>query len=154
VKHVLAAILVLALAACSDTRPPTAPSPAVTVTFTAPVRSSIVNCTTCQQEPRMWAAAEFPVTLSNGSAADRVLVTLTTRVVNRTRGGEIASNVRPNADHPYPSTRIAPGGTLTVEGGVIYFPLPPPRDDVVVEVIARFDDGSSVTASGTIVAAG
>lgn len=148
---ILAAAL-LVTAGCSDA--PTKPSPTVTLSFATPVVATIVACDSCAEGPTIWATAEFPVTLTNPASADRTLVTLTTRVVNRTRGGEIARNVRPNETHAYPDVRIPAGGTLTLDAGIVYFPLPPPRDDVVVEVIAELQDGTTVTHSGTIVASG
>ena len=43
-------------------------------------------------------------------------------------------------------THLAPGSTLTLEAGLVYFPLPPPGDDIRFVVIVTFQDGTSMRA--------
>jgi hypothetical protein len=104
-----------------------------------------VTCTTC--EPAVTVVVEFAVTVRDPQGPGGTLAQLVTVVMNRSRGVELARNVRPNADYAFSSPDLAPHGQLVVEAGVVLAP-PPPRDDVQVAVTARLTDGREV--SGTI----
>ena len=78
------------------------------------------------------------------------MATLDTRVINQSRGMEIARNVRPNGDVGLSASAVPAGGQVTVDSG-IGFPAPPPRDSLTVTVTIRMTDGREASASAALV---
>lgn len=62
--------------------------------------------------------------------------------------------MRPNVNYSYRETRVPAGGALTLQAGLVYEPLPPPRDEVYLVVIVTFRDGTSVRAETRLVTGG
>ena len=156
-KGAFAAILQLLLvttwfASCDRENPVTA-SQEIGLTLPAIVQAQIVNCLTCATEPKQWISAEFPVTLTNVSNSAAPIASITVVVSNRTRGNaEIGRNVRPNADRPIVDPPVPANAQATVQAAVVYFPIPPPRDEIVVTVTVAFTDGRRATETAPIVA--
>ena len=147
-RVLLTILLLAAAAACGNS---IGPSEALTVTFAVPVAARRVACPACTVEPREWAVAEFPVTIADASNRGGTVASIEARVTNRTRSGiELGRGVRPNSDYAYPDTRLPAGGTLVVEAGVVFFPVPPAGDDVRIEVIATLTDGRVARHSGSV----
>lgn len=131
----------LVLAACGGG--PTAPtSPGTTLTLPAQVTGTVVTCATCT--PAIWAFAETAVIITNQGDQDRRVATLEARVLNRSRSSVIATNTRPNQDAPLGDRHLPRNGSLALEAGVVYMPLPPPRDEVWFVVVVMFEDGGTV----------
>jgi hypothetical protein len=148
--QLLAAALLLAACACGS---PTTPSSPLTLALTASVTGRIIVCTTCTMPPEQWIVAEFPVTLSDPRGPGGTLQSIETRVFNRTRGRtELGRNARPNADYQYADLAVPAGGSLTLPAGIVFHPLPPPRDELVVEVVATLTDGRSARQEGLLLA--
>lgn len=136
-----AALLVpLLVSSCDDN--PNAPDVGITVVMPASVTAPIVTCLECTTDPTVWAVAEANVTIINGSGRSLDVATVEARAFNRTRNTLITSNTRPNTDHTYAETFIPNNGSLTLAAGVVYFPLPPPGDDVQFAVVVTFRDGT------------
>lgn len=146
------ALPAIATSACGDG--PAAPSPALVASFATPVTGQLVSCATCGEGPAQWIAVEFPVTIANPSDRAGMLATLEARIVNRSRAGaELGRNLRPNAGHSYPDRHLPAGGRLTVDAGLVFFPVPPPRDHLAVEVTVTLTDGRSTRQVGALVVA-
>lgn len=107
----------------------------------AQVASMIVRCDFCTDP--VTAVVQVPVTITNVGNRDLRVESVEARVVNQTRQTVIASNTRPNVDFPYPHTDVPANGSLTLEAGVVYHPLPPPRDEIRLVVLVTFHDGTS-----------
>lgn len=114
------------------------------------VTGTIVTCGTCTVGPTVWANVSAPVTITNPGAAAITVATVEARAFNQTRNSLIASNVRPNADFAYPTLDVPAGGSLTLDAGLIYHPLPPPTDDVRLAVVVTFSDGTTARADARL----
>jgi hypothetical protein len=131
----------LVLAACGSG--PTSPNAGITLVLPDGITGRIVTCATCT-DPTVWAVVEQDVSIVNQSTRDRDVATVEARAFNHTRGTLISTNTRPNVDDSYSDTRVPAGGTLTLQAGLVYHPLPPPRDEVHLIVVVTFRDGTSV----------
>ena len=133
---------------------PTAPSPAFAISFADPVAAQRVVCASCTVEPREWAVAEFPVTVTAPPGRSGAVASVETRVTNRTRGGvELGRNVRPNRDYAYGDTQVPPGGSLVLAAGVVFHPLPAAGDEVRIEVVATLMDGRTARHGSAVTVA-
>ena len=124
-----AAAALLALAACGGS--PAEPSrPGITLGVPSTITGKYVSCAAC--DAPLVVVAEFIVVVGNpggpGGTVERVEIV----AVNASRGTEVARNVRPNADVPYPVTALPGGGSLMLSAGVVISPAPPPKDAVTV----------------------
>lgn len=137
-------LLTFVLAACRSG--PASPNAGLTLVLPDGVTGRIVTCTVCATEPSAWGVVEQDVTIVNQSTRDRDVATVEARAFNRTRGALISANTRPNVDYSYPDASVPAGGALTLQAGLVYQPLPPPRDDVRLIVIVTFRDGTSARA--------
>jgi hypothetical protein len=148
VRTLPAAAAVLALAGCADS--PARPSvPGITLGVPSTVTGKYVSCAAC--ETPLVVVAEFSVVVGDpagpGGTVERVEIVAT----DASRGAEVARNVRPNADVPYPVTALPSGGSLTLAAGVVISPAPPPKDAVTVSVTVRLTDGRASTGSAPLV---
>lgn len=145
-------LLSFVLGACGSG--PASPNAGITLVLPDGVTGRIVTCTICTTEPAAWGVVEQDVTIVNRSARDRDVATVEARAFNQTRGALISANTRPNVNYSYRETRVPAGGALTLQAGLVYEPLPPPRDDVHLIVIVTFRDGTSVRAETRLVTGG
>ena len=139
--RLLAAALTLALPACGGG--PTLPaSQGVRLILPAQAEGRLVTCAACT--PAVWGVLETSITLENNGAHDRRIARVESRVLNRTRNTVIATNTRPNKDFPYLDLLLPRGGRASLDVGVVYAPLPPPKDEIWFAVIVTFDDGGTI----------
>lgn len=144
-----ALLLSAVLPGCDDN--PNAPNAGITIVLPVSVTGTIVTCQTCTTEPTVWAVAETNITIINGSGRMLDVDTVEARAFNQTRNTLIRANTRPNVDHPYSETFVAISGSLTLAAGVVYFPLPPPGDDVRLVVVVTFRDGTSARGEARLI---
>lgn len=138
----------LVLAACGGG--PTAPaSPGVTLALPGQVTGTVVTCATCT--PAISAFAETTVIITNQGDRDRRVATLEARVLNRSRSSIVATNTRPNKDAPLGDTYLSRNGSLALEAGVVYMPLPPPRDEIWFVVVVTFEDGGTIEGRSRLI---
>jgi hypothetical protein len=148
-RRLAAGLLVAAAATACGNDTGAGPSRAgLTLALPDPLEGRIVTCEGCQ-EPTTTVVIEALVTIGDPQGAGATLERVETVVVNVSRGTEVVRNVRPNASYAFPSTSIPAGGTLRVHAGAV-LPLPPPRDEIRVTVIARASDGRTTTASAPL----
>ena len=121
----------------------------LTLAFTDPVAARLVTCSPCA-DPTPRVVLEFPVTVADAAGPGGSVQSLEVRVTDRSRGSEVARNVRPNADFALPETSIAPRGSLILPAGLV-FPPQPPRDELQVTVIVTLTDGRRAERSGAMV---
>lgn len=132
----------VAIAACNNG--PAAPGRPLTILIATPVSAVLVSRPGL--DPAVWGVATAQVTIANAGAQPAEVATVEARALNRTRAAVISTNVRPNEDLTYPNTLVPSGGTLTLEAGVVVIPLPPPGDELRLEVIVTFRDGRTARA--------
>jgi hypothetical protein len=143
-------LLAVALTAPGCGESPTGPdAPSLVILLPAAVQAQMVACPGCS-DPSVVATAEFPVTVRSLDAHGGVVESLETAVVNRSRLLPLVRNVRPNSDFGYPDTSLPARGALVLAAGAV-FPLPPPRDEIVVRVLVRLTDGREVSATAPVV---
>jgi hypothetical protein len=151
-RHRRARILVagwLAVAAACGDNPVSGPSlPPLSLAAPAQVEGRYTTCTACSDSPTV--VVQFAVTVVDATGPGGTVATLDTRVINQSRGIEIARNVRPNGDVGLSASAVPAGGRVTVESG-IGFPAPPPRDSLTVTVTVRMTDGREASASAPVV---
>ena len=146
-RLVVAGVLAVT-AACGD-RPAPGPSlPPLSIAVPAQVEGHLTTCTTCSDGPTV--VVQFAVTVVDATGPGGTLDTLDTRVINQSRGTEIAHNVRPNGDVGLSASAVPAGGQVSVDSG-IGFPAPPPRDSLAVTVTIRMTDGREASASAALV---
>jgi len=139
----------LAIAAACGDSPASGPTlPPLSIAVPAQVEGRYTTCTACSDGPTV--VVEFAVTVGDTAGPGGTLATLDTRVVNQSRGIEIARNVRPNGDVGLSASAVPAGGRVTVDSG-IGFPAPPPRDSLTVTVTVRMTDGREASASAPLV---
>ena len=139
----------LAVASACGDNPASGPSlPLLSIAVPAQLEGRHAACTTCSDGPAV--VVEFAVTVSDAAGPGGTLATLDTRVLNRSRGIEIARNVRPNGDVGLSASAVPAGGRVTVESG-IGFPAPPQRDSLTLTVIVRMTDGREASATTPLV---
>ena len=120
----------------------------LSIAVPAQVEGHLTTCTTCSDGPTV--VVQFAVTVVDASGPGGTVATLDTRVINQSRGTEIAHNVRPNGDVGLSASAVPAGGQVTVDSG-IGFPAPPPRDSLTVTVTIRMTDGREASASAALV---
>jgi len=147
VRRVVAALATLTLAAgCGDST--TGPSPApLLLTLPAAVEGRYSTCQTCADP--LTVIVTFPVTISDASGPGGTIATLETRVMDTSRGVEVARNIRPNGQVGLSPSSLPAGGQVSIEAG-IGFPPPPPRDALTVVATARLTDGREATATAPL----
>lgn len=142
VRRLALAVLLTAPAGCGSGEPS---PPALRLTLPTRAEGRLVTCATCEA-PTTTVVVEFTVGVGDPDGPGGTIERLETIVTNRSRASEIGRNVRPNADYAFPDSRVPPGGQVAVQAGIV-IALPPPRDEIVVTVLARLTDGRE--ASGT-----
>ena len=152
-KSIVPGTILLAslLVGCSSS-PLSPESPTISLALPLEVTGAIVPCDTCES-PTASAVATTEIILSNRGSSSHRVVTVDTIVVNQTRRTVLASNRRPNADVVYAESEVPPGGSLTLEAGVVY-PMPPPRDDIQFLVVVTISDGTKVQQQARLITAG
>lgn len=145
------ALLLTTTWACGDAGP--GPTPPLMLVLPATVEGRMATCTGCT-DPTPTVVLEFPVTILDPQGSGGTIERLETIVMNRSRGLEVARNVRPNADYAFPDSSVPAHGQLVVQAGIVFGP-PPPRDEIVVAVRVRLTDQreASSTVPLTIVVA-
>jgi hypothetical protein len=116
------------------------------VTLPAAIEGHYASCDTCS-DPAV--VANFTVTVSDTSGPGGTVATLEMRVVNTSRGVEVARNTRPNSDVGLSPSALPAGGEVRIDAG-IGFPPPPPRDALALVATARLTDGREATASAPL----
>jgi hypothetical protein len=141
-----AGTVALGLASLTACTTETAPSrPPIAVTVPSPAEARADSCAECpDSSPTI--VIDIPVTVSDVAGPGGVVAQVTTIVLNRSRGLEIARNVRPNADYAFPDSSLPVGGQLSLRAGVVA-PLPPPRDEMALTVHVRLTDGRDASAT-------
>jgi hypothetical protein len=148
VRTLAASAAILALVACGSS--PAAPSrPGITLGMPSSVTGTYVSCADC--ETPLVVVAEFAVAVGDPEGPGGTVQRVEVVAVDTSRGTELARNVRPNADVPYPVTALPAGGSLTLAAGVVISPAPPPKDTVTVSVTVRLTDGRASTGSAPLV---
>ena len=133
-------------AACGG--PSSGPSrPPLALTLPAALEGRYATCGTCTDPPVV--IVTFTVTVSDVSGPGGTIATLEARVMDTSRGVEVARNTRPNGDVGLSPSSVPPGGQVSVEAG-IGFPPPPPRDALTVIATARLTDGREASASAPL----
>lgn len=144
-------LLLIAAPGCGDDGPGPTPPP-LTLVLPGTVEGRLVTCATCA-EPSVTVVLEFPVTVRDADGPGGTIVRLETIAMNRSRGLEVARNVRPNATYAFPDPSIPAHGQRVVEAGLV-FGVPPPRDEIVVTVQVRLTDGREASATAPLAIAG
>ena len=146
-KRLLVASWLAVAAACSD-GPAQGPTlPPLSIAVPAQIEGRYTTCTACSDGPTV--VVQFAVTVGDAAGPGGTLATLDTRVLNQSRGIEIARNVRPNGDVGLSASAVPAGGQVTVDSG-IGFPAPPPRDSLTVTVTVKMTDGREASASAPL----
>jgi hypothetical protein len=146
----VAAAALVATAACGDS--PEGPSPApLVLTMPAAVEGRYSTCQTCADPVAV--VVSFPVTVSDASGPGGTIATLETRVMDTSRGVEVARNTRPNGSVGLSPSALPARGQVTIEAG-IGFPPPPPRDSLTVIATATLTDGRQASASAPLTIVG
>jgi hypothetical protein len=140
-----AALGVAILSGCSSEAKPTPPP--IAVSLASPVEGRVVSCASCPDVPTL--VIDVPVTISDPMGTGGVLAEVTLVALNRSRGGELARNTRPNAEYAFPDASVPAGGQLVVRAGLVA-PLPPPRDEISVTVLVRLTDGREASAAAPL----
>ena len=136
-----------AVAACdSPARPQSQPA----VALAPSVTGAIVSCYCTTDGPTVWATVAAPVIVTNPGTSSVRVASVEARAFNQTRKTLISSTVRPNTDFAYPEEEVPAGGSLTLEAGLVYHPLPSPQDDVRFVVVVTFRDGSTARAEARL----
>ena len=147
-RFVAAAALVVT-AGCDS---PEGPSPApLVLTMPTAVEGRYSTCQTCADPVAV--VVDFPVTVSDASGPGGTIATLETRVMDTSRGVEIARNTRPNGDVGLSPSALPARGQVTIEAG-IGFPPPPPRDALTIIATATLTDGRQASASAPLTIVG
>ena len=147
VWRLAAALASVTLAAgCGDSD--NGPSPATLVlTLPAAIEGHYSTCQTCTDPVAV--IVNFPVTVIDASGPGGTIAALDTRVMDTSRGTEVARNTRPNGDVGLSPSALPAGGQVTIDAG-IGFPPPPPRDALLLVATARLTDGRSASASAPL----
>jgi len=142
-------VIPLALAAfagaCGHDAAPTPPP--LTVSLPVTVLARYTTCVTCTDG--LTVVADVPVTVMDAAGPGGTLASVEVRVMNTSRGQEIARNLRPNADAPLIPNVVPAGGQIVVPTGIA-FPAPPPRDALMVVATVTATDGREASASATL----
>ena len=141
----VAALGLAIVAGCSSEAKPTPPP--IAVSLASPVEGRVVSCASCSGVPTL--VIEVPVTVGDPMGSGGVLAEVTLVALNRSRGGELARNTRPNGQYAFPDTSVPAGGQLVVLAGLVA-PLPPPRDEISVTVHVRLTDGREGSAAAPL----
>ena len=136
----------MTMAGCGDHSTSPTPPP-LSLILPAQIEGHFSACGTCADP--LTVVVEFAVTVVDATGPGGTLATLETRVLNSSRGVEVARNVRPNADVGLSPSAVPAGGRVTVEAGIV-FPPPPPRDTLTVVAVARLTDGRETSASAPL----
>jgi hypothetical protein len=148
--RLLAAAALVVTAACGDS--PESPSPApLVLTMPAAVEGRYSTCQTCADPVAV--VVTFAVTVTDASGPGGTIATLETRVMDTSRGVEVARNTRPNGSVGLSPSALPARGQVTIEAG-IGFPPPPPRDSLTVIATATLTDGRQASASAPLTIVG
>ena len=140
--------MALAVMAAACGGPSSGPSrPPLVLTLPAALEGHYAICVTCTDPPAV--IVTFAVTVSDASGPGGTIATLEARVMDISRGVEIARNTRPNGDVGLSPSAVPAGGQVSIEAG-IGFPPPPPRDALTVIATAKLTDGREASASAPL----
>ena len=139
----------LAVVGCGEHARPTPSSAGITLTVPNPIVGRYQSCTPCPASD-LSVVAEFAVVVGDPGGPGGVVARLEVRVFNRSRNVEVARNTRPNAAAGLPDASLPAAGQLRLDAGIVFSP-PPPRDEVVVSVIATLTDGRQTSRTVPLV---
>ena len=146
-RRLAAALAIVTLgASCGDSSSGPSPAP-ILLTLPTAIEGHYSTCQTCTDPVAV--IVTFPVTVSDASGPGGTIATLDTRVMDTSRGTEVARNTRPNGDVGLSPSALPAGGQVTIDAA-IGFPPPPPRDALMVVATARLTDGRSASASAPL----
>ena len=141
-RRLLLACLAATSVGCGDGAASRPSLPPLSLILPAAVEGRYTNCATCAEPVTVVVGLAVTVVDANGPGG--TVATLETRVVNNSRGVEVARNVRPNAVAGLSPSALPAGGRVTIETGLV-FPPPPPRDALSLVVVATLTDGREAT---------
>ncbi len=133
-------------AGCGDSSSGPSPAP-ILLTLPAAIEGHYSTCQTCTDPVAV--IVNFPVTVSDARGPGGTIAALDMRVMDTSRGTEVARNTRPNGDVGLSPSALPAGGQVTIDAG-IGFPPPPPRDALLVVATASLTDGRSASASAPL----
>jgi len=134
------------IAACGGSDNGPSPAPLV-LTLPPAIEGHYSTCQTCADPVAV--IVNFSVTVSDANGPGGTIVALEMRVMDTSRGTEVARNTRPNGEVGLSPSALPAGGQVTIDAG-IGFPPPPPRDALLVVATARLTDGRSASASAPL----
>lgn len=148
-KRLTSVILMATAIACGGSTSPSPPSQ-LSASLPATVSSRTVTCTTCQQPPFSWQAADITVGIADPTGRGGTVASVEAVVRNVTRSTNLGQNRIPNASVGLANASVPGSGTLTVGVGVTFDNPSAASDQMQVTVTVTLTDGRTASATSRV----